>query len=463
MSTRLTRNQPFCWQEKKILRLFRVYFQGNELAKYRNLYGTLTEMDSDFNGQEIKFYTKTIATYSGLNKEWIPKAVQNLEKMKILSITQKRDDSGRFTHRHIIFTPENIKEIDKRDLNTENTVTGKTVIGKTAPLEDSTYLEDSNKKDINETKDIQEDSIESPESIKSNSQAKKPAKKTYKNDLIDTIYLSQPNVIKHNNNSKTYKHCNLIINSLMKGTFKKQIKYMYSNAEINLKWFNLHKLTELLTKKFTEEEIKHLFVQFNNYLDKSYYPCYKGIKAEKVYKQSLEAFLFNVTSGKSMALKCFKYPPKKGNQIVKSKCPEIQAIYNKALMDTKVSETEKRSITLSINDFFDSVEKKLLILKENHYNIKCTGSIYSEHASWVKNKFSKLSGSYHVASLISTENKFWGSFNTFLTGTYGQDLEPSTNTLRSLRKSYDRTQRLQHEPIQEDTTDYAAQYMTDAI
>ena len=36
------------------------------------LYSTLTEMDSDFNGQDINFYTKTIVTYSWLNKDVVP-------------------------------------------------------------------------------------------------------------------------------------------------------------------------------------------------------------------------------------------------------------------------------------------------------------------------------------------------------------------------------------------------------
>lgn len=79
-----TRNQPFCWQEKKILRLLKKHFQKTELAKYRNLYLTLTEIDSDFNNQPIKFYYKTIAKYSGLSDKWIPQALQKLRELEII-------------------------------------------------------------------------------------------------------------------------------------------------------------------------------------------------------------------------------------------------------------------------------------------------------------------------------------------------------------------------------------------
>ncbi|WP_462427634.1 hypothetical protein [Fusobacterium varium] len=49
------KKQPFCWQEKKILRLLRYNYNGAELQKLRNLYLTFTEIYSDFNGQDIKY------------------------------------------------------------------------------------------------------------------------------------------------------------------------------------------------------------------------------------------------------------------------------------------------------------------------------------------------------------------------------------------------------------------------
>lgn len=137
---RSIRRQPFCWQEKKILRIFRKVFEGSELSKYRNLYGAITEMDSDFNGKNIKYYTKTIGTYSGLSPDWIPKGLKTLEKMGIIKIRENRSE-GRFGGKYLIFTPETAIEIQK------NTVTvkpgnGKTVNGFSGTLEDSSFLED---------------------------------------------------------------------------------------------------------------------------------------------------------------------------------------------------------------------------------------------------------------------------------------------------------------------------------
>ena len=148
---RNTKNQPFCWQEKKILRLLRSqYYGGKEHDKLRNLYLTLTEIYSDFNGQDIKYYTQTIARYSGLNKEWIPKGLKIFEKLKMVQLIEDRD-KGKFKGKRLIFTPENIEEI-KNLPNTEKINDDNTVSEFLEPSEDISYLEDNKRvKDINNT------------------------------------------------------------------------------------------------------------------------------------------------------------------------------------------------------------------------------------------------------------------------------------------------------------------------
>ena len=157
---RNTKNQSFCWQEKKILRLLRCQYDGKEHDKLRNLYLTLTEIYSDFNGQDIKYYTQTIARYSGLNKEWIPKGLKIFEKLKVIQLVEERS-KGKFKGKRLIFTPENIEEMEKFAENTKtnemNTSNGKPDTDETAteflePSEDSSYLEDIKRvKDINNT------------------------------------------------------------------------------------------------------------------------------------------------------------------------------------------------------------------------------------------------------------------------------------------------------------------------
>lgn len=141
---RSTKEQSFCWQEKKVLRLFRCLYVGKELDRIRNLYLTLTEIYSDFNGQDIKYYTETIAKYSGLSKGWIPKGLKILEELKVIELVEERS-KGKFKGKKLIFTPENIEEMEKftreeeidneetiaEETTTGETITGETVTGKT--------------------------------------------------------------------------------------------------------------------------------------------------------------------------------------------------------------------------------------------------------------------------------------------------------------------------------------------
>jgi len=138
---RSTRKQPFCWQEKKILRILRAKYKKSELVKLRCLYGAITEMDSDFNSKDIKYYTKTISTYSGLSLEWIPKGLKKFEDLGMIKIIENREN-GKFKGKELIFTPENVKEVPRKTVPGK-TVNGKPFAGKTEPSEDSSSLEDS--------------------------------------------------------------------------------------------------------------------------------------------------------------------------------------------------------------------------------------------------------------------------------------------------------------------------------
>ena len=152
---RSTKNQPFCWQEKKILRLLRCQYEGKEHDKLRNLYLTLTEIYSDFNRKDIKYYTQTIIKYSSLSKDWIPKGLKIFENLKVIQLVEERN-KGKFKGKRLVFTPENIEEMEKftneQKISDENTITDKTVPEFLEPSEDSLYLEDNKRiEDINNT------------------------------------------------------------------------------------------------------------------------------------------------------------------------------------------------------------------------------------------------------------------------------------------------------------------------
>jgi len=145
---RSTRNQPFCWQSKKILRIIKKNFTGIKKSKLLCLYYTLTWIDNDFNGKKINFYTKTISTYSGLSIEWIPQGLKILENLKIITITEIREQNGKFKGKEV-FLNEDIKE-EKTEETPQKTIPVKTLNGEMGLLEDNIYIQDIY---------IQEDSI----------------------------------------------------------------------------------------------------------------------------------------------------------------------------------------------------------------------------------------------------------------------------------------------------------------
>lgn len=105
------------------------------------LYATITEMDSDFNSRDIKKYTKSISTYSGLSKEFIPQGLKKLKELGILEIVSDKEN-GKFKGKRLIFTPEKIQDIEIE--NTSKTVDGKTFDGKSVggnlePSEDNIW------------------------------------------------------------------------------------------------------------------------------------------------------------------------------------------------------------------------------------------------------------------------------------------------------------------------------------
>ena len=100
---RSTRNQPFCRQEKKINRLLRTKYTKSSLAKIKLLYATITEIDSDFNGANINYYTQTISTYSGLSTDYIPKGLKILAELNIIKIHTERNSKGQFIKKEIEF------------------------------------------------------------------------------------------------------------------------------------------------------------------------------------------------------------------------------------------------------------------------------------------------------------------------------------------------------------------------
>ena len=96
--------------------------------------------------QRYQILTQKIIKYSGLDKDWIPRGLKIFENLKVIQLVEERN-KGKFKGKRLIFTPENIKEMEKftneQKINDENTITDKTVPEFLEPSEDSLYLEDN--------------------------------------------------------------------------------------------------------------------------------------------------------------------------------------------------------------------------------------------------------------------------------------------------------------------------------
>lgn len=172
--SRSTRNQSFCWQEKNILRSIKNYYDFHttektarqEKAKMLFLYQTITWIDSDFNGKDINYYTKTIANYSGLSDRWIPKGLKKLESVfKVIKMIQTKNELNQYVKKEVVFTPDNLVKFEKKAVNAlavrSLTVNGSTASGSTTTSEDSLFQEDSTNQEDN--KDMQPDKPTAPQ------------------------------------------------------------------------------------------------------------------------------------------------------------------------------------------------------------------------------------------------------------------------------------------------------------
>ena len=92
-STRIFRENPFGWYDKVAMRYLRKKY-GEDKKTFliiRAVYLALTEIDSDFNGSSIPFFTETVGTYAGVSREVAGKYLNILEEEGLIQRTRKRD------------------------------------------------------------------------------------------------------------------------------------------------------------------------------------------------------------------------------------------------------------------------------------------------------------------------------------------------------------------------------------
>jgi len=143
------RNVAHLWADKRILRFFRKHplLTKSYYKNLRNTYLALCEIDSDFGERkEMYGFTKTVATYAGMNEATVRKYLQALRAARLIDYCQITNDNGTFGHTRLEIykwdeTSENQKArsilsiLEKpvygKTRVRENPCTGKPVYGKT--------------------------------------------------------------------------------------------------------------------------------------------------------------------------------------------------------------------------------------------------------------------------------------------------------------------------------------------
>lgn len=93
MSLRDTRNAPFCWQEKAILRQLRTYYAGDRLKRRTTafaVYLVLTEIASDQYGQaQATAFIKDICDRVGASETTVKDYLRDFETLGIVRVERR--------------------------------------------------------------------------------------------------------------------------------------------------------------------------------------------------------------------------------------------------------------------------------------------------------------------------------------------------------------------------------------
>ncbi len=382
------------------------------------LYGEITALWNKFgfcwsgNAYFAKLYDKSTKSVSG----WIS---QLKEKNHIIILSIYHKGTKHLAQRRI-YNPEAI--LHYSGTNSKLIQLKNEYLEAMTPRRNVPYPQEEKVKDNNT---VSNTSIKDTNSVSKKETSDNSLKKnTTKENSLITFYNMLPNVQKHSKlESKVYSSVSKHVKRLKAGQFGKHIASTYGGV-MNKEWFKEKGLNKWIHHKFTDDEIKEMFTNINNYFDPAFYPNGK--------KVSLETMFFNMmdTSGKSLALWLFVEPPVLGSQRVKARYPELVKLYNKLAFSNSLKGANMRYLTIALNSFGDFMEEKM----ESFRNDEIKG-VYSIHAKWIGEIVRDSKIKYAPQHLISYKNGFWDSFVGYFRAEFNKDLEKPVETLKtSLRK-----------------------------
>ncbi len=441
------RQQPFCWQEKTVLRKLRKNpdgsknYTGQELSKLRNLYLTLTEIESDSMGQAVEYYTNKVSTYSGLSKDWIPKGLRILQHMGIITIKETRDH-GKFSGRVLYFS----SSIDETSNGT--TDTGETVNGYPDTIEHNNSIEHTKDKEEKKEKNISKDIY-------------KKSRKRDKTgvDISYTLYKENEDIFEDLKVRKLFSH--RLPSSEDVGDTVNITKTLYEAlqyiAEMRAGNFleKNHLESDIFVPERTDEFIHLGLERFEMMQDPIRWPMDKS----KLPK-SFTAFLFNKFTGKSMFLRSLEKEPEILQSYIEQKTYDEKIPEN---ILTKYLEWFKMySIKLNENQIFYIKKNIFEIMKEHKKIWDNVGYLNVQVNNWrsylggekpdlfIKRHLEYLhSHGDPAVGKLSISSKTWKNFATWLENEYKLKLYPTDKEFTRLFNLY--TKKMDKKNINETT------------
>lgn len=355
-----------------------------------------------------KVFANNTYLRQGLNwsKEKLQKAKNLLYDLNLIKTKQRKDKAGKFCGNYIEVQTKTSPFEFTGGMENRTPVSG----GKCLNEKDK-CLNNSSKEELN---DSEESKKSSP---------KKNRQKIKNHDLIS--YWNNLSHTRKHNSTKIIKKIDDLINDLKKGFFVLSKYYLWDKE-----FLQRNKIDKfVLTKKWTDEEIKNIFNKINDMYRPEYWP-----RDKTRLSRDLPTIIYNDITQKSIFLMCVNKPP----ELLKKKTkPKNIKVYNKY---QKLFKTKDQKFIKMFNEFYDKAVKILSEVEPyyrhtsfyNHLGNKNHVEIFFDfHLDWLQQQTSLFPG--------LMKGRPWQDFKNYVFESFGFILEPTEKEKEKIIREYERS------------------------
>lgn len=257
-----------------------------------------------------------------------------------------------------------------------------------------------------------------------------------KNNHLFNYWNNIPTTRTHKNNTKRHKNILKLIRQLKAGMF-------YKYNAVDKQFLKDNKVDNFyLKKKFTDDEIKEIFIHLSNMLLDGYTPDMDKSK----FSKDLDTLIFNSRTNKSMFFKCYVNPPKLLVDEIKSK-PKNQECYNlyrEFFKDKITRKRDENKLILKFNDIWDefcsvhdNVGQYYSHTSFSSYfgSIRRPETFFENHIRWlIKQKRSSVFN-------LDPESYSWINFISYMENQHGYEINPDDGKLEKIKLDYQQAMR----------------------